>query len=502
MKRIPAFIARWWREALLVLLFALPSLSLAAFGVAWLRERGALLPWLGGLLAVTLAAVALGRLWRTPRRRFAPRLADREAGAAEHAARARIAELAAAATGGDLENVDRAGALALKVVEAVAEAYHPGAARAAMRFTVPEGLLLAERLSARLRRTLIEEVPALRDVRLSFAFGLHETIEPVQKLWQGYRALRFLMNPLGAAMAEARSLVIDHVGSPMMRAALDHAAAVLVAEIGEAAILLYSGRLAQDAGEIAAAADRDAARALAFESPPGPIDIVIAGQVKAGKSTLINALSGRERAIVSPLPATAGFAAYALDDETAGSLRLVDSQGLTDAPDDDTVAAIAAADLLIWCAAAHRADRALDQLALRRIFAWFDARPARRRPPIILALTQADRLSPAAEWAPPYDAAAGTRPKEAAMRAALADARATLGLAAERGVVIAIPGIAAAWNLRGPGSLWEAIHAALPAAQQKRLERLIGSRGWWSRLVDAGATALGVARQAAKGLRG
>lgn len=493
---------RWWREALLVVLFALPTLSLSAFGLLWLRERNALLEWLGALLAVTLLAVGLGRLWRRPTIALDLARTDAEAGAAERAARAEIAAIAAGATGADLESFEAAGALGQRIVEKVARIYHPGARNPVTRFTVPEGLLLAERLSARLRRALLEEVPSLRDVKLSLALDIQGTIEPAQRLWQGYRALRFLFNPLGAAIAEARGLVIDRFGGPLVRAALDHAASVMVREIGEAAILLYSGRLRRDAGEIEAAGARDAARPLAFEPPPGPISILVAGQVKAGKSTLINALSGRERALTSPLPATAGFAAYALDDESAGALRLVDSRGLSDAPDDGFLAELAAADLVIWVAAAHRADRAVDQAALRRIFAWFDARPAQRRPPIILAMSQADRLSPAAEWAPPYDVASGTRAKESAIRGALAAARATLGLDAERAVAIAIPSLDAAWNLRGAGSLWAAIHAALPAAHQKRLERLIGARGWWSRVVDAGATALGVVKQAAKQLPG
>src|SRR5262249_16857059 len=161
-------------------------------------------------------------------------------------------------------------------------------------------------------------------------------------------------------------------------------------------------------------------------------------------------------------------------DATAGALRVVDSQGLSAAPNDDFLDEVRQSDLIIWVVAGHRADRAVDQAALQKLFAWFDAHPASRRPPFILVLSQADRLSPAAEGAPAYDPAAGKLPKEESMRAALAAARAALSLAAERAVVIAIPNLSEAWNLRGTGSLWAAIHAALPAAQQRRLERLIG----------------------------
>lgn len=499
MKRWLDILERWWREVLLVVLFAMPAITLSVLGILWLHERDALLLWLGALLVLTLFAIGLSQLWRRPKIALAMAATDAEAGSAERRAREHIAAIAATASGDDIAQWDSAWTMAGRIIDGVAAAYHPGMRNATLRFTIPEGLLLAERLASRIRLALLDEVPALRDVKLSLAVGVQESLGPVQNVWRGYRALRFLFNPVGAALAEARGLVIDHVGGPMIRVALNHAAAVVVREIGEAAILLYSGRLRADARQVAEAASRDT-RPLAFEPPPGPITILVAGQVKAGKSTLINALSGRERALISPLPATAGFAAYALDDETAGALRLIDSQGLADLPGRNFLTEIAGCDLILWVAAAHRADRAIDQAALKAIFAWFDAHPADRRPPVILVLTQADRLSPAAEWSPPYDLQAGKRPKETHIRNALAAARTALGLDSERAVAIALPGAGGPWNLRGPGSLWEAIHAALPAAHQKRLERLIGARHWWDQLADVGTSLAGVVNQVVKRL--
>jgi len=40
-------------------------------------------------------------------------------------------------------------------------------------------------------------------------------------------------------------------------------------------------------------------------------------------------------------------------------------------------------------------------------------------PPVLVALTQIDHLSPAMEWAPPYDWQAGNRPKEVTIREAV-----------------------------------------------------------------------------------
>lgn len=63
------------------------------------------------------------------------------------------------------------------------------------------------------------------------------------------------------------------------------------------------------------------------------VQVVIAGRPNAGKSTLLNALLGRERAIVSPVPGTTRDAIEA-EAEIGGLLfRFVDTAGLRDTPD-------------------------------------------------------------------------------------------------------------------------------------------------------------------------
>lgn len=63
------------------------------------------------------------------------------------------------------------------------------------------------------------------------------------------------------------------------------------------------------------------------------VQVVIAGRPNAGKSTLLNALLGRERAIVSPLPGTTRDAIEA-EAEIGGLLfRFVDTAGLRDTAD-------------------------------------------------------------------------------------------------------------------------------------------------------------------------
>src|SRR5205085_9120418 len=61
--------------------------------------------------------------------------------------------------------------------------------------------------------------------------------------------------------------------------------------------------------------------------------VVLAGVPNAGKSSLFNALLGRSRAIVTPVPGTTRDAIEAVIDVGRWPLRLVDTAGLRDTHD-------------------------------------------------------------------------------------------------------------------------------------------------------------------------
>ena len=50
---------------------------------------------------------------------------------------------------------------------------------------------------------------------------------------------------------------------------------------------------------------------------------------------------------------------------------------------------------------------------LDKLEAAFKAKPQLNKPPVLLALSQIDQITPAVEWSPPYNWDVGTRPKEA-----------------------------------------------------------------------------------------
>jgi predicted GTPase len=276
-------------------------------------------------------------------------------------------------------------------------------------------------------------------------------------------------------MQEARAVVTGHAFSALGEAAKTRVAAMLVREIADVAIGLYSGAyrtpLPGEAIPHDAAADE-----------PGPITVLVTGQANAGKSSLVNAMLGRAWRSTSPTGSSPDFARLVLENEQVGELALIDSPGLGPEPTKEWREQARRADLILWVVAANRADRAPDQRAIRELrnFARDDIRL--RQVPIVLVATHADRLAPPMEWSPPYDLARGTQPKELNMRAALAAAGNAMDIPEARRVLVSVeaPG-EKAWNMP---ALFVAIHDALDDAHQKRLERGRGREGWLKSMVD------------------
>src|SRR5690606_11688895 len=160
-----------------------------------------------------------------------------------------------------------------------------------------------------------------------------------------------------------------------------------------------------------------------------PLRLLVAGQVNAGKSSLVNALSEEVSAAVDALPATPSFRAYELRREGLPAALIIDSPGLQGGSEEIAriIDAAAESDLILWVVDASRADREYDRAALDAVRGHFAERPNRRRPPMMLVLTHIDRLRPFQEWSPPYDVASGEQPKAKSIRSAMESIGADLG---------------------------------------------------------------------------
>ena len=149
--------------------------------------------------------------------------------------------------------------------------------------------------------------------------------------------------------------------------------------------------------------------AASANTTPVEITVAVAGQVNAGKSSLINALLGEVEAAADILPTTREVKRFVLPlDEAGSSLCLLDTPGIDEAGHqerrfDETLTAVQQADLLLLVLDARNPARQADAALLKSLDDWFEQQPQRRRPPAIGVLTHVDLLPPPLEWSPPYD---------------------------------------------------------------------------------------------------
>jgi predicted GTPase len=237
------------------------------------------------------------------------------------------------------------------------------------------------------------------------------------------------------------------------------------------------------------------------EAPP--VTLAIVGPVKAGKSSLVNALLGEQQAATDVLPLTPGVTRYTLRQPGQPTFTLLDTAGFGNdgASEADVQAAVEAArlaDVLLLMVPARSAARRPESEFLDRVRAALAALPNLKMPPVLLVLSHIDLLSPVMEWAPPYDWRTGTRPKEVQIREATQAAKESFAGRIADAVPVCtaagkelgvkddlLPAVAAfLGEARGVGLL-RALHAEASADKVKRLVGQIGHaagqllRAWW-----------------------
>jgi hypothetical protein len=493
-----------WRELVAALLLLLPPVLLIVFGGIWLWQEGQALWFFAVCLLGAMPAAYFLLRWH--RETSAPDpaalvTADADWPERERVAFEKVRLFAEAATPLSLQDRDEALALVRRTVETVAVHYRADAANPLAAFTLPEGLLLLHRVSARLRRAVLDMVPLSDRLTLGQLAATHDTIGKAaplvalgQDLYDIYRLLRPVINPAGAALGEARRLIFDAAWDKGRERLQRKLTQVLVLEVGKSAIELYSGRLKHDEAELDKIAAATAVVGVGSGETP-PLRILIAGQINAGKSSLLNALARDILAPVSPLPGPPGFRSFAAQDPDGRDFVLVDAPGLDIAP--DAIAALAEearlADIVLWATAAQQPAREIDARGLKAFREWFAARPEFNRPPVLGVATHIDQLRPFAEWAPPYDIVAADRPKARAIRDAVQAIAQDLDLPPDGIIPVCLAATCDAYNL---DVLRARIAASLPEARYAQLARAHaapGQRSWWremSRAVQAGRALL------------
>jgi predicted GTPase len=485
------WLRRNWREATLVAIIVIPWLSLLLLGLLWLWQQGHAIIWL-------LAAFALGLtawpLRRSIRRRAKARVAEDFAvhakpspawGATANAAWEDVTTLAEATPPLGFGDANRAPALARQTVEVVAKRFFPDDPTPWAHFSVPEALLLAEHVARDLRGDILRNVPGVRFIRLDHALWLQRQQERHGALVSAgirigyplYRIGRALLNPKQAAASELKTLVYGQTEGVLSHRLRSYGTRLIVLEVGRAAVELYSGNLRLSEAEIAEARAVDQAGAAA--KVDDPVRIVLAGQVNSGKSSLVNAMAQEVLSEVSVIPTPAGVVDHVLRMEAKPALILTDTPGLTTSSNAHATISEQSqrADMVVWVISAVQPARSADVVALRALRDGFSSAIERRPPPILVALTQIDRLRPASDWAPPYDVQAPIRAKARTIRAAMDAVATALDVPIDSVIPVAAPPGAAPYN---HDALWGAIGRNLDQARLRQIERLRTARDGFS----------------------
>jgi predicted GTPase len=328
---------------------------------------------------------------------------------------------------------------ALDLGRELAQHYHPGTPDAFDSLSLLEIVALIELTAhdvARLVETTVVGSHLLTVGRLRLAMRVADHYPTAMKVWTAVSAAVDLPR---TAISYALSLVGSApVQKLVQRDTRAYLYVLYVRRLGYYLIELYSGRLKGGARLYlrlkAAQAPGESAKDvpdLPDEKPlpgEGELKIAVVGQAKAGKSSLINALLGEQRAAADVLPATKGVTPYKLRlSGREDSLVLLDTPGYAhQGPEGDhlaeTMEAVQQSALTLVVLHAQHAARDPDLQLFRQIDEWFRQRPHLRRPPLLGVLTHVDELRPRGEWSPPYNGWLQNepdRPKERSIREAV-----------------------------------------------------------------------------------
>lgn len=408
MRRSRRFIQAFarWEKVLALAAVALPLVALCVLGFVWLAQQGLFLHFLALSVALggTLALVRHGTRWVARRRTAgAPAEAkdvpegvapDPEWNATEAAAFAAASDLIRARTRQPLPWPELQ-ATALDVVTLVAER---SGGKSHLSFTVPEALLLIEQVTARFRADLRAMVPLSDTISISTLHWMWQYRAAASQIMSygqfAWRVVRAVKNAPAAILQEIERATTSGHASLVTNEAMAIFQSILLEELAKAAVDLYSGRLRFSDAELLeiqiAGSDLDRAR---LAHPDAPLRIVVAGQVSAGKSALINALVQVDRAETDAAPTTLQSTGYEM--ELGGvDCVLVDLPGLDGGTrtSEEVLAELRQADIILWAIRANRPAREID----RRLIAAFDdgylSEPARRRPALVTVATCIDTL--------------------------------------------------------------------------------------------------------------
>ncbi len=306
--------------------------------------------------------------------------------------------------------------LAKQVTVEVARHYSTKSERAELDVPLRNILFIAEQVCRDIRQMLDEKVPFSHLLTVGNGLELWRWKDRMASGHLAYRVGKLLLSPIASIPRELGQFFAGKASAYPKGMIERWLLQTLIKKIGYYAIAMYSGQA------IPPQIDFDEPVHKPAEKTRRPLRLLVAGQLKTGKSSLINALFGELRAPTDVLPLTCALTVYRLQHEGTGDVVIVDSPGYGDQErwfEENPEQAFGEFDLIVLVCSATQAGHEADAGFLSAMRSWFDERLERRQPPILLIASHIDQLRPLREWQPPYDVLQPQRAKEQSIREAL-----------------------------------------------------------------------------------
>lgn len=313
--------------------------------------------------------------------------------------------------------------LSIDILSKVSKFYRPKQSDSEYAFTLPEILLIIEKVSFKYRKFILENVPLSENINFSTAkkaYILKNKAEKFMPLYDLYRAIR-LFTPVGI-ISELRGNIISHVFDDVNNSLQIKLKRKLMEEVAEVAIDLYSGRF--KVSDLTLQPSLEALKDARREAVPvDPLRVLLIGQQSCGKSSIVNALVDDMVAEVSAIPSTDKFTVHCCKVEDTDILHLVDAPGIdgSDSTYQLLLEQMTQSDLILWVLKANQPGRQIDTEMMNLFYAFYESPENlnRKKPPLMMLLNQVDRLQPTSEWSPPYELTDTTSAKAQIIKRAL-----------------------------------------------------------------------------------
>lgn len=446
----------------------LPYLVLVVAGAWWMYSTGWWLWWVVGAALVTVIGWPLVSLLQKRTPMPAPRGTDPASdwSPAGRAAWEKVEQIARRLENEDIPLDDPQALITLskEIVETVARSFYAHSKNPLLEVPVPHLLQIVELVARDLRETFSANIPGSHILTIHDLQRLQRLVRVAPTLYRLYRVVALVVNPATALARELSGMAQEKMLSASTDETKRWAVQFAVRKIGYYAIELYSGNLVLRGIEFQPYVTQHSQQSIANEQQRTtalanePFRILIIGQVKAGKSSLVNALFGETRAAVDVVPRTRGVEPYLLERDGLKRAIILDTAGYEDASQTERAleqaeAELERCDLIVLVSSALTAARDADRKLLDQVRNFFQQNPNREFPPLVVALTHIDQLRPFREWSPPYDLVRAETPKAKQIREGVEATAADLQVPIDRVVPVCL----------APGMLYNVDEGLVPA---------------------------------------